>query len=184
MTKFTKHDQETAQNVDMATEQTQSPGRRRLIQGASVAPILLVSGRSALACNPDHEKCALSPMAWISAHPNKGQAAITVSHAVGCNSLGKTPDAWKTIANQWNSPYQNTYLPFYSSQTIKTILNSTDLKLKYFCAAHLNALNNPTYSLTADEVQALYGTTGGNGTLGGRATDWFEAKLFLEQTWQ
>lgn len=150
MTKLTKHDQETVQNVNMATEQTHSPGQRKLIQGASVAPILLVSGRSALACNPDTEKCALSPMAWISAHPNKGQAAITVSHAVGCNSLGKTPDTWKTIVNQRNSPYRNIYLPFYSARTIKAILNSTkseDLKLKYYCAAHLNALTNPTYAL-------------------------------------
>ncbi|MBS1139974.1 MAG: hypothetical protein H6R13_1427 [Proteobacteria bacterium] len=181
MTKSTKHDQETVQNADMATEQTHSPGRRRLIQGASVAPVLLVSGRSALACNPDTDKCGLSPMAWISAHPNKGQAAINVSHAVGCNSLGKNPNYWTSVIN--TSSYKNQTLPFYSTKTIKVILYGTDQKLKYYCAAYLNAATNPTYALTTGEVATLYGTTGSNGTLGGRATDWTEAKMFLEQTW-
>lgn len=69
-----------------------SPGRRRLIQGVGAAPILMVSGRSALACNPDTDKCALSPMAWMSVHPNNKTATVQLSHSVGCNFLGRSPD--------------------------------------------------------------------------------------------
>jgi len=84
-----------------------SPGRRRLIQGVGAAPILMVSGRSALACNPDTDKCALSPMAWMSVHPNNKTATVQLSHTVGCNFLGRSPGYWtpnksgKTFQGPW-----------------------------------------------------------------------------------
>lgn len=90
-----RQDLEPERNPEVAKENTLSPGRRRLIQGASAAPVLLVSGRSALACDPDMDKCALSPMAWMSIHPNKKTETIAVSHNVGCNFMGKSPGYWK-----------------------------------------------------------------------------------------
>lgn len=102
------------EHPSQATENTYSPGRRRLIQGASVAPVLLVSGRSALACNPDIDKCALSPMAWMSIHPNNKDQTVAVSHSVGSNFLGKTPSYWtpKNTGSTFQGPWPEGYSPF------------------------------------------------------------------------
>lgn len=72
--------------------------RRKFVRGAAAAPVLLVSGRSALACRPDVDKCGLSPMAWLSAHPT-ATGTVTVSHEVGCNDLGVSPGNWKPNQN-------------------------------------------------------------------------------------
>ena len=107
VTTSNRQDLEPEQNSEVATGKTHSPTRRRLIQGASATPVLLVSGRSALACNPDMDKCALSPMAWMSIHPKKKDQTVAVSHNVGCNFMGKSPGYWtpnktgKTFQGPW-----------------------------------------------------------------------------------
>ena len=95
MTKSNQPDHEFDQSSEQASENAHSPSRRRLIQGASAAPVLLVSGRSALACDPSTDKCALSPMAWMSVHPKKKSSTVQLSHDVGCNFLGMSPGYWK-----------------------------------------------------------------------------------------
>lgn len=74
-----------------AGQPTSHQKRRKLVQGAVVAPVLLISGRSALATGGS--RCALSPMAWMSLHPKQNQNA-TLSHTVGCNTLGLSPGFW------------------------------------------------------------------------------------------
>jgi hypothetical protein len=109
-------DQDLDQSRELASEQTHSPGRRRLIQGASAAPVLLVSGRSALACNPDTDKCALSPMAWMSVHPKKKDVTVNLSHDVGCNFLGLSPGYWRPncggSAKTFQGPWPTGVKPF------------------------------------------------------------------------
>lgn len=80
-------DVEAEENRALASRQK----RRKLVQGAVVAPVLLISGRSALATGGSG--CALSPMAWMSLHPKQNQNA-TLSHTVGCNTLGLSPGFW------------------------------------------------------------------------------------------
>lgn len=85
-------DVEAEENRALASRQK----RRKLVQGAVVAPVLLISGRSALATGGSG--CALSPMAWMSLHPKQNQNA-TLSHTVGCNTLGLSPGFWTPNKN-------------------------------------------------------------------------------------
>lgn len=94
MTTSKQLDQEPEQKDAVTTEQAHSAARRRLIQGVSATPVLMVSGRSALACDPQTEKCGLSPMAWMSVHPKKQSSTAKLSHSVGCSGLGKSPGYW------------------------------------------------------------------------------------------
>lgn len=116
MTTQQQFDQEQPEKreVSAQTETSLSPGRRRLIQGVGVAPILMVSGRSALACNPDTDKCALSPMAWMSVHPNNQTGTVQLSHSVGCNFLGKSPGYWtpNKTGKTFQGPWPTGVLPF------------------------------------------------------------------------
>lgn len=86
----TEEEKATVSEVSAGTS-----ARRRFIRGAAAAPVLLVSGRSALACNPGTDKCALSPMAWMSFHPQSENVGVKISHEVGCNFLGLSPGFWK-----------------------------------------------------------------------------------------
>lgn len=116
MTTSNQLDQEPEQKEAISSEQARSATRRRLIQGATAAPVLLVTGRSALACDPNSEKCALSPMAWMSVHPKKQTATVQLSHSVGCNFLGKSPGFW--TPNKTGQTFQGSWpsnvLPFSS----------------------------------------------------------------------
>ena len=116
MTTQQQFDQEQSEKreVSAKTEISLSPGRRRLIQGVGVAPILMVSGRSALACNPNTDKCALSPMAWMSVHPNNQTATVQLSHSVGCNFLGKSPGYWtpNKMGKTFQGPWPTGVTPF------------------------------------------------------------------------
>ena len=83
------------------------PSRRRFIGNAASVPVVLaVSGRSAMATGVH---CALSPLAWVSTHPNGG-AAIVPSHTIQKTcSPGKSPGGWlpncggsaKTFQFEW-----------------------------------------------------------------------------------
>lgn len=95
-------------------------GRRRLLRaGLSVAPAYLaVSGRSAMAIPVmDNGPCpkGLSPVAWASVAPNG--TCVGVSHAVGRNTLGRTPTDWKPVllpitTATFTSPWPGSVLPF------------------------------------------------------------------------
>ncbi len=123
MTNYNQPDQDLDQSSELASGQTHSPSRRRLIQGASAAPVLLVSGRSALACNPDTDKCARSPMAWMSVHPKKKDVTVNLSHDVGCNFLGLSPDYWRPncggTAKTFQGPWPKDVNPFVQLKVTK-----------------------------------------------------------------
>lgn len=123
MTNYNQPDQDLDQSSELASGQTHSPSRRRLIQGASAAPVLLVSGRSALACNPDTDKCALSPMAWMSVHPKKKDVTVNLSHDVGCNFLGLSPGYWRPncggTAKTFQGPWPKDVNPFVQLKVTK-----------------------------------------------------------------
>lgn len=116
MTTSKQLDQEPDQKENLSSEQARSATRRRLIQGATAAPVLLVTGRSALACDPNTDKCALSPMAWMSVHPNNKTATVQLSHSVGCNFLGKSPGYWtpNKTGQTFQGPWPSGVLPFNS----------------------------------------------------------------------
>ena len=72
-----------------------SNSKRRLLQATAVAPVLLMTGRSALACNGTTDNnCAMSLAAWLSVHPKKG-VTVTLSHTHGTTACGKPPQHWK-----------------------------------------------------------------------------------------
>ncbi|MFO1191111.1 MAG: hypothetical protein U1F00_03015 [Rhodoferax sp.] len=119
-------------NPDTQSTQDEAPapgrtgiGRRHLLRaGLSAAPVMLaVSGRSAMAapiCS-DLAVGGLSPMAWASLSPD-GRMCAAMSHAVGRNSLGRSPGYWRPNKNgqtfqaiAWPAP---TVVPFsnYTSQ--------------------------------------------------------------------
>lgn len=74
-------------------------GRRRLLRaGLSTAPVMLaVSGRSAMAVGACDSGKGLSPMAWASVKPDGHMCAPNMSHTVGRNTLGQSPNYWRPV---------------------------------------------------------------------------------------
>ena len=83
-------------NQTLTVDEKLRHGRRRLLVGIASAPVVLaVSGRSALACTTtsDCNPRGLSPLAWVSIHPQSG-VTIKPSHTIERTCLGKSPGYW------------------------------------------------------------------------------------------
>lgn len=119
--------------TETATPAPVANGRRRFVRGAaSAVPVMLaVSGRSALATTSGGGTCStvkgLSPMAWMSYHPNGNTTVRCPSHTVNPNTLGKSPGYWKPNLNgkTFQGPWPSTIVPF------TTVKNKNNVNVSY-----------------------------------------------------
>jgi len=84
-----------ANGASVAELSHKGSSKRKLLQAAAVAPVVLMSGRSALACTGNQTGCTLSLATWLSAHPANGQTVALSHTAGGTPSCGKPPLHWK-----------------------------------------------------------------------------------------
>jgi hypothetical protein len=103
---------------EAAKSEAAAASRRRFVRGATAVPVVLaVSGRSALATGGG-DGCStvkgLSPMAWMSYHPQGDVAVRCPSHTVNPNTLGKSPGYWKPNlgGKTFQGPWPSAVAPF------------------------------------------------------------------------
>ena len=110
--------------------------RRRFVGKALAVPaVLAVTGRSAMATGT---QCALSPLAWISIHPNGG-AAIVASHTVQSScDLGCSPGGWLPNCGGSAQTFQWSW-PVAPCSTLKRKLTNGSYQYYSWSSTYLNA---------------------------------------------